>query len=617
MMASYSPANEGWFGERGVHQGIGLDILFSGRDFNTPNLYSPNDTLQLQEAKSHYACPRAPQRSLHGWGTYSPPPQKPSPSTESRGGASSAARPASLNQCLGYHTLPRRALAVFRPCVYSSPQGYNTTTVDKPRMLRATITSSPSDSNHPVQHQSQDQKPRPNQQQVIKQQHQPSLSPKPVYQPSLSPKPVYQPSLSPMPVYQPSLSPKPVYQPSLSPKPVYQPSLSPKPVYQPSLSPKPVYQPSLSPKPVYQPSLSPMPVYQPSLSPKPVYQPSLSLKPVYQPSLSPKPVYQPSLSPKPVYQPSLSLKPVYQPSLSPKPVYRPSLSPKPVYQPSLSPMPVYRRLTTWQHKDNTNTDSNTIKTNNSPHSNSIKRQVDMTSQNVFGQPRVLASLRGPPFARQTHKTSNLEEELRRLIILDNTSEDSGRDASCRHSLSTEISLGRGPLDSSLACSPVSDCPELEGLEDLSASELSLTEGWDPGHIPLLDPTWSLEWSKLVNAAKAYEAQRTVEPIHPSKPKKHGSEGGPAACPPNHYPPHGYNALPTLRSEVPSDLSRLHHLEVLLRHLESNLEKERQDKEALMEEVTILRETNRRLWEESLSSNEQLRKLSLLFNRNDA
>lgn len=73
--------------------------------------------------------------------------------------------------------------------VYSSPQGYNTTTVDKPRMLRATITSSPSDSNHPVQHQSQ--QPRPNQQQVIKQQHQPSLSQKPVYQPSLSPTPIY------------------------------------------------------------------------------------------------------------------------------------------------------------------------------------------------------------------------------------------------------------------------------------------------------------------------------------------------------------------------------------------------------------------------------------------
>ncbi|CAB1352706.1 unnamed protein product, partial [Coregonus sp. 'balchen'] len=267
-------------------------------------------------------------------------------------------------QCQGYHAhtlpLPRRALAVFRPSVYSSPQGYKTTTVDKPHMLRATIRSRPSDSNQSGQQQSQDQhqsQPFQHQQQRRPNQQQ------------------------------------------------------------------------------------------------------------------------------------------HQPSLSPKLLYQPSLRPKPVYQPSLSPTPVYRRLITWQHKDNTNTDSNTIKTNNSSHSNSIKRQVDMTSQNVFGQPRVLASLRGPPSPRQTRKTTNLEEELRRLIIPDNTSEDSGRDA---------ISLDSGPLDYSLACSPVSDCPGLVGLEDLSASELSLTEGWDSGHIPLPDPAGSLEWSNLVNAAKAYE-----------------------------------------------------------------------------------------------------------------
>lgn len=109
-MASCITAHKGWFGERGVHQGVGLDILFSGRDFDTPDLYSPNDTRQPQEAKSHYACPRAPQRSLHGWGTYSPPPQR--PSTGSRAGT---------NQCQGYHAhtlplpLPHRALPVFRP----------------------------------------------------------------------------------------------------------------------------------------------------------------------------------------------------------------------------------------------------------------------------------------------------------------------------------------------------------------------------------------------------------------------------------------------------------------------------------------------------------------------
>ena len=35
--------------------------------------------------------------------------------------------------------------------------------------------------------------------------------------------------------------------------------------------------------------------------------------------------------------------------------------------------------------------------------------------------------------------------------------------------------------------------------------------------------------------------------------------------------------------------------------------------ALLEEVTVLRDTNQRLWEESLAANEQLRKLTLLFN----
>nr|XP_029526703.1 signal-induced proliferation-associated 1-like protein 3 isoform X2 [Oncorhynchus nerka] len=543
MMASYSPTHKGWFGERGVHQGIGLDILFSGRDFDTSNLYSQNDTQQLQEAKSHYACPRAPQRSLHGWGSYSPPPQR--PSTGSRGGT---------NQCQSYHAhtlplpLPCRALPVFRPCVYSSPQGYNATTVDKPCMLRATITSSPSDSNQPVQHQSQ--QPRPNQQQVIKQQHQ-SQQPRPNHQQVI--KQQHQ-----------SQQPRPNHQQVI----------------------KQQHQ-SQQPRPNHQQVIKQQ---HQSQQPRPNHQQVI------------KQQHQ-SQQPRPNHQ--QVIKQQHQ-SQQPRPNQQQVI--KQQHQPSFSPTPIYRRLTTWQHKDNTNTD-NTVKTN-SPHSNRIKRQVDMTSQNVLGQPRVLASLRGPPSPRQTHKTTNLEEELR-LIILD--TEDSGRDASCRHSLSTEISLGSGPLDSSLACSPVSDCPELEGLEDLSASELSLTEGWDPGHIPLQAPAWGMEWSKLVNAAKAYEAKRTVEPIPPSKSKKHGSEGGPAACPPNHYPPQGYNAQPTLRSEVPSDLSRLHHLEALLRHLESNLEKEREDKVALMEEVTILRETNQRLWEESLSSNEQLRKLSLLFN----
>lgn len=54
----------------------------------------------------------------------------------------------------------------------------------------------------------------------------------------------------------------------------------------------------------------------------------------------------------------------------------------------------------------------------------LGRQVDMTSQNVFGQPRLQASLREPLSPQQSHK-SNLEEELRRLIILDTPDNSSG------------------------------------------------------------------------------------------------------------------------------------------------------------------------------------------------
>ncbi|XP_010897136.2 signal-induced proliferation-associated 1-like protein 3 isoform X2 [Esox lucius] len=625
-MASCSPAHKGWFGERGVHQGVGLDVLFSGRDFDTPeHLYSPNETQQCQQAKSHYASPRTPPRPLNIWGTYSPPPQRPGP------------RPAPLNQCHGYHAhtlpLPRRALAVFKPWwvkqrgnhreggTHCSPQGYKTHTLEKPCMLRATITSSSSDSNHPVQDQSQDfqEQSKLSQQHFNKQQQMPSLSPetahqpifsnKTAYQPSHSPKTAYQPSHSPKTAYQPSHSPKTAYQPSHSPKTAHQPSFSPKTVHQPSFSPKTVYQPSHSPKTTHQPSFSPNTVYQPSHSPKTAHQPSFSPKTVHQPSFSPKTVHQPSFSPNTVYQSSHSPKTAHQPSFSPNTVYQSSHSPKTAHQPSFSPKTVYRSLTTWEHKVNTITDNNTTEINNSTHCNNIKRQVDMTSQNVFGQPRVMAALRSPHSPRQTHTDRNIEEALRRLIVLDNTSEDSRTDASCRQSLSTEISLDKCPSDFSQPCSPVSDCPELEGLGDLSASEQSLTEGWNPGHSPPPEPGWSLDWSNPVNASNAYEGQRAVEPVSPSKPQRHGSDSGPAS----HYL-QGYSVQPILTIPECSDLAdRLHHLEELLRRLEGNLDKERQDKVALMEEVTILRETNQRLWEESLSSNEQLRKLSVLFN----
>ena len=49
---------------------------------------------------------------------------------------------------------------------------------------------------------------------------------------------------------------------------------------------------------------------------------------------------------------------------------------------------------------------------------SKSRQVDMNSKNVFGQPRLRASLRDLRSPRRSHK-STVEDDLKKLIIMDN------------------------------------------------------------------------------------------------------------------------------------------------------------------------------------------------------
>ncbi|XP_046876890.1 signal-induced proliferation-associated 1-like protein 3 [Hypomesus transpacificus] len=457
-MASSRPTQEGWFLEKGVDHGLD-SIFFSNRAFVNPAVHVPSGA--QQQDTSHYACPRTPPRSLHSWGTYSPPPQRSglNPRDPNPGDVSSAGAVPVKPPRPGYHAhtlpLPRRGLAVFRPWVHSFPQGYNTSNVDKPRMLRATITSSSSASSQGSRNQTL---------QIPKDQDLDEGQPRENHQ---------------------------------------------------------------------------------------------------------DPSTQNQTSPQPVHP---------------------------------------KTIPVLQSRDKTRRDSKTTETDNHSVSNSIKRQVDMTSQNVFGQPRLQASLREPLSPQQSHK-SNLEEELRRLIILDTPDNSSGDPESNTSLRSPSIgnSLGSGTLDSSLACSPVSDCPE---LDNLSASDLSLIADWEPELLPQPDPAWGLEWSNLVNAAKACDMRRNINQLSHNKPHTHGSLDNTASCLSNHCPPHHRN----LGREVSSDLSkRLHYLEALLRHLESNLEKERQDKMALLEEVTVLRDTNQRLWEESLAANEQLRKLTLLFN----
>ncbi|KAM9039163.1 signal-induced proliferation-associated 1-like protein 3 isoform 1-T4 [Sarcophilus harrisii] len=288
-----------------------------------------------------------------------------------------------------------------------------------------------------------------------------------------------------------------------------------------------------------------------------------------------------------------------------------------------------------------------------------KKQIDMSTKNVFGQPRLRASLRDLRSPRKNYK-STIEDDLKKLIIMDPLTPEQERDSSSpqkalQRTLSDEsLCSGRREASySSPACFepglpsdvlftstyPSSTLPSRrqhqhlhphpaggngfpEKKSTISASELSLTDvrdrpmrRLDPGMMPLPDTAAGLEWSSLVNAAKAYEVQRAVSLF---------SLNDPALSPglaPAHSPVHSSlertpttpRTTPTMSEEPPVDLpGKVYQLEVMLRQLHSDLQKEKQDKVVLQSEVATLRQNNQRLQEESQAANEQLRRFAEIF-----
>ncbi|XP_006871527.1 PREDICTED: signal-induced proliferation-associated 1-like protein 3 isoform X1 [Chrysochloris asiatica] len=304
-----------------------------------------------------------------------------------------------------------------------------------------------------------------------------------------------------------------------------------------------------------------------------------------------------------------------------------------------------------------------------------KKQVDTNTKNVFGQPRLRASLRDLRSPRKNYK-STIEDDLKKLIIMDNLGPEQERDSGCpvspqkslQRTLSDE-SLCSGRRDPSFA-NPTSLEPGLPGdvlfpspcafpsstlparrqhqhphtlggdpstspatgngfpekQSAISASELSLAEGrdrplrrLDPGMMPLPDTAAGLEWSSLVNAAKAYEVQRAVSLFSLNDPALNPD------VPPAHSPVHSHLSLergpptprttPTMSEEPPLDLTgKVYQLEVMLKQLHTDLQKEKQDKVVLQSEVATLRQNNQRLQEESQAASEQLRKFAEIFCR---
>nr|XP_043887990.1 signal-induced proliferation-associated 1-like protein 3 isoform X1 [Solea senegalensis] len=316
------------------------------------------------------------------------------------------------------------------------------------------------------------------------------------------------------------------------------------------------------------------------------------------------------------------------------------------------------RQTTWQTEDGS--PSNTTTASASLSSNS-KKQVDTNSKNVFGQPRLRASLRDLRSPRRTYK-STIEDDLKKLIIMDNPGEMPQRDPSPRRALQrtfSDESLCSGRRDASFANSEnqmtatdvlftctlptrrhgsnssnhlqskkglftdCNSCPQLSPAP-LSASELSLTEvrdkvpplrRLDPGLMPLPDTACGLEWSSLVSAAKAYEAQRAVSLFSLTEPQGGGPDMRAVVSPVQFQTPQTPRTTPTFScDEVPNDLSgRLYHLEVMLKQLNTDLEREKKDKVVLLAEMANLRQNNQRLQEESVTASEQLRKFNTFFN----
>ncbi|XP_062860492.1 signal-induced proliferation-associated 1-like protein 3 [Trichomycterus rosablanca] len=315
----------------------------------------------------------------------------------------------------------------------------------------------------------------------------------------------------------------------------------------------------------------------------------------------------------------------------------------------------------WQAEESNTATMTSTSTSSSTDSNSNK-QVDLTSKNVFGQPRLRASLRDLRSPRRPTQKSTIEDDLKKLIIMDTPADTPPQESSPRKTLQrtfSDESLCSGRRDSSFASMPVYDgqsstadvlftstlptrrygssssshgALQPNKKVPLSASELSLTEvrdkvpsqcRLDPGLMPLPDTASGLEWSSLVNAAKAFEdcyviiltVQRAVSLFSLSEPHTGGADLRPVLSPVPFHAPQTPRTTPTISSdEIPNNLSgRLYQLEVMLLQLNTDLEKEKKDKVALLAEMAHLKENNQRLQEESHSASEQLRKFSQLLN----
>ncbi|XP_054989872.1 signal-induced proliferation-associated 1-like protein 1 isoform X6 [Sorex araneus] len=150
--------------------------------------------------------------------------------------------------------------------------------------------------------------------------------------------------------------------------------------------------------------------------------------------------------------------------------------------------------------------------------------------------------------------------------------------------------------------------------EFSASDSSLTDVQetrrvpmpDPGLMPLPDAATDLDWSNLVDAAKAYEVQRAS--FFAASDENHR----PLSAASNQLEDQALAQMKSYGSSKdssPTLASKVDQLEGMLKMLREDLKKEKEDKAHLQAEVQHLREDNLRLQEESQNASDKLKKFT--------
>ncbi|XP_074091921.1 signal-induced proliferation-associated 1-like protein 1 isoform X2 [Macrotis lagotis] len=151
--------------------------------------------------------------------------------------------------------------------------------------------------------------------------------------------------------------------------------------------------------------------------------------------------------------------------------------------------------------------------------------------------------------------------------------------------------------------------------EFSASDSSLTDIQetrrqpmpDPGLMPLPDSASDLDWSNLVDAAKAFEVQRAS--FFAASDENHRPLS--AASNSDHLEDQAMVQMKSYGSKdsSPTLASKVDQLEGMLKMLQEDLKKEKEDKAHLQAEVQHLREDNLRLQEESQTASDKLKKFT--------